>query len=131
MEPSASQYSYSRRASSSALSHFSARHSILSKEGSQRSVLRPSTVKDCSKDVIVWTPVVLEKDFPAIVKRNKIHYQTNTHINAQSFPEPNELPASEARVFRLPLVDIEDYLKKHLATESFLSDEELLDYLNS
>ncbi len=86
MEQSASQHSYSRRASSSALSHFSARHSILSLESSQKTVFRPSTVKDCFKDVVVWTPVVLEKDFPAIVKKEKIHYQTNTHINAQSFP---------------------------------------------
>jgi len=65
-------------------------------------VLKPSTVKDASKEVVFWTPVVIEDRFPATVTKRKVQYRTNTPLNNQKFPRKQDFKVAEAKILKVP-----------------------------
>lgn len=77
----------------------------------------------------MWTSVIVNNQYPKTVLKKKVVYRTNRSLNNQRFPKKNELKVSDARVLRLPLEDIEVYLKDQLDLDNMLDDEQLIVYL--
>jgi len=90
--------------------------------------LKESTVKDADRQAIVWTPVVIGGDFPVRVAKHKINYQSNTYLNAQQFPYYLSRKL-KARVLKLPLTAVGDYMKEQVDMPKFLGDEQLIAFL--
>ena len=49
--------------------------------------LRQSKYNPVDKEVIVWTPVVIGKLFPAHVQKSKVQYKSGDYINKQDYPK--------------------------------------------
>jgi len=83
--------------------------------------LKESTVKDAERQAIVWTPVVIGGDFPDRVTKQKISYQSNTYLNPQQFPYYLSRKL-KARVLKLPLTNVDDFMKEQVEMSKLLSD---------
>ena len=86
-------------------------------------------MKAVEKEVIFWTPVVIADRFPLQVVRRKVEYRTNRSLNNQQFPRASEIKVAKPHILRLPMENIDGYLKGQLAFELMLSDDELIQYL--
>ena len=66
--------------------------------------------------MIKWTPVILGKVFPASVQPMKFEYNNSQLLNSGDIP-PHVNNLSGGLIFRLPLDNIEDTLKKLILVE--------------
>ena len=87
--------------------------------------IKPSTVKVQTKQVIVWTPVVIEKTFPQQVKSLKLEYRTNEFLNKQDFPQLSE-DLVGGLIIKMPLTKVKDYLQTQLLVDQLLTDDQLV-----
>ena len=63
------------------------------------------------KKVLLWTPVVIGKDFPNQIQMTKLNYKSGEFLNNQEFPVQNLSMVAGGLIFQLPLENIEEYLK--------------------
>jgi hypothetical protein len=72
--------------------------------------LKPSTVKATEKKATVWTPVVIDKNFPEFVEAKKLTYRGGDVLTKHEYPSYlNDVVGG--LVLRLPLTEIREYLE--------------------
>ena len=69
-------------------------------------------VNPTDKQVILLTPVVLGKQFPAHVQKQKLQYTTGEALNRQDFPKEPLKDLAGGIIIDLPLVGIKATLQQ-------------------
>lgn len=106
----------------------SSQSSILSRDlirSQAASELKPSTTKQMMSKVTLWSPVVIENNFPDIVQPTKLEYMRGDTITQHEFP-PDFDNIVGGLIMRLPLTDIAAALRSMITLEEFRGDDELI-----
>lgn len=91
--------------------------------------IKQRKLKDDEKELILWTPVILGKNFPPVIQRQKLSYTAGTYLNKQDFPRYLANLAG-GLILTLPLNGIEEYLAQNLDLRERLTDEQMVRFLD-
>jgi hypothetical protein len=72
--------------------------------------IKQSKVNPTEKKVLLWTPVVLGRQFPTHVQKFKLEYTTGEALNRQDFPKEQLQNLAGGVILDLPLAGIRDTL---------------------
>ena len=76
-----------------------------------------SSVNSVEKQVLEWTPVVIETNFPLKVSKHKVEYTGGDLLNNQDFPKHLQKLAGGLNI-DLPLLGIKDALARMIILEN-------------
>ena len=90
--------------------------------------IKKSKVIPTEKQVILWTPVVISKQFPQHVKFTKTNYRSGELLNNQDFPKSLDDLAG-GLIINMPLIGIKQFLGLSMQLSNLMSDSDLIDFL--